>query len=73
MTGADGAAPAGYGPTAETEILAAVMHENLGEAAEKIAGCLPSELADLYVWLSETLGLVTAEMRKRPEFRGRVI
>lgn len=73
MIGPDGAPVTGHQPTAETEILSLVMNEEKDDAAERLTEFLPSELADYYTWLSETLGLVTTEMRRRPAFRGRVI
>lgn len=49
----------------ETGILYAVMNQDTEQAKTLIGGSLDIELTDLYGWLSQSIDLVTAELRSR--------
>lgn len=57
----------------ETAILYAVMGDDTDRARKLIGESLGIELTDLYGWLSQTIDLVTAELRSRRAEGGPVI
>lgn len=57
----------------ETAILYAVMREDIDRAKALIGESLDIELTDLYGWLSQSIDLVTTELRSRRSEGGPVI